>query len=338
MSCEEEHYMNWKTLSRIARLAALLLSVWLFAACKSKSVGTADPVKVLRIGYLPITDHLTVIAKARSSFHGVDLQPLRFSSWPELSEALKAGQLEGAFVLSPIALELRAKGVPIKAVLLGHRNGSVVTVRHDSDIHTASDLIGKTIAIPNRFSTHNILLHKLLEKEHVEPGKVKVIELPPPEMVNALATKRIDGFIVAEPFGAQAEAQGVGRVLILSRDIWSDHICCVLTLAERVIADSPDAVQELVNGLVDTSHFIERDPSGAAQASKPFLGQNVEVILRALTSPRGRVTFDHLSPEVSDFAATQDALHRFGISDTKVDLATYVDDHFGKAAYSNRTK
>ncbi|HMA92582.1 MAG TPA: ABC transporter substrate-binding protein [Polyangiaceae bacterium] len=330
--------MNWTTPSRIARLTALLLFLCLSVACKSKSAGTSPPVKVLRIGYLPITDHLTVIAKARSSFHGVDFQPLRFGSWPELSEALKAGQLDGAFVLSPIALELRAKGVPLKAVLLGHRNGSAVIVRQDSTIHVPADLVGKTIAIPNRFSTHNILLHKLLERESIEPAKVKVLELPPPEMVNALATKRIDAFIVAEPFGAQAEAQGVGRVLTLSKDIWSEHICCVLTLVERVITDSPDAVQELVNGLVDTSHFIERDPTAAAQAAKPFLGQNSDVIIRALTNPKGRVTYEHLSPEVSDFAATQDALHRFGISNAQVDLATYVDDHFGKVAYSNRTK
>lgn len=305
--------------------ATLALATWLPSVAHAKTP--------LRIGYLPITDHLTIVAKAREESSTLDLQPVKFGSWPELAEALKAGAIDGAFALGPIGLTLRQKGVPIRAVLLGHRNGSVLTVRAGSDIKQPADLKGHTVAIPNRFSTHNILLHKLLAGAGLNADRdVKIIELAPPEMVNALSTGRIDAFIVAEPFGAQAELQKVGRVLILSKDIWPDHICCILNLRQDVIDRDPVAVQALVTSLVRTGHFITKDASAAARASKAFLGQKPEVIEHVLTKPRGRVTYERLVPELADLKATQDALVDYGIQKERVDLGAYLDDRFAKKA------
>jgi NitT/TauT family transport system substrate-binding protein len=189
------------------------------------------------------------------------------------------------------------------------------------------------VAIPSRFSTHNILLHKLLAANGLDADRdLKVVELAPPEMVNALATRRIDAFIVAEPFGAQAELQKVGRVLALSKDIWPDHICCVLNLRQEAIDRNPAAVQELVSALVRQGHAITADPAGAATASKAFLGQRPEVILHVLTQPRDRVTFEHLQPEAQDFKATQEAMVACGILKDRIDLKAYVDDHFARKA------
>ncbi len=296
-------------------------------------LGPAQAKTTLRIGYLPITDHLTVIAKAREVLTNVDFQPVKFGSWPELAEALRAGAVDGAFALAPMGIALRQKGVRIKAVLLGHRNGSVVTVRADSDIHKPADLKGHTIAIPSRFSTHNILLRRLLASVGLDASKdVKLVELAPPEMVTALATKRIDAFIVAEPFGAQAELQKVGRVLVLSKDIWPDHICCVLNLRQESIERDEAAVQELVAALVRTGRFIAGDAHGGAQASKAFLGQKPEIIEHVLTTPKGRVTYDRLAPEVKDLQVTQDALVEYGIQKDRIDVGTYVDDRFARKA------
>jgi NitT/TauT family transport system substrate-binding protein len=289
----------------------------------------ADKVRA-RIGHLPITDHLTIIAAARARFERVALEPVKFSSWPELAEGLKGGALEGAFALTPIGLALRQQGVPVKLVLLGHRNGSVLTVA--PDVHTAADLKGKTIAIPSRFSTHNILLRRYLGQAGIDAEtEVKLIELPPPEMVQALATKRIAAFIVAEPFGAQAELRGVGKVLVLSKDIWPGHICCALFLREDLLARSPDAVQELVTGLTEAGRFATSHREEAAKLSKPFLGQDPKVVLHVLSTP-GRVTYDDLVPTVDDVTATQDDLVKYGIADARVDVAAFVDDRFARAA------
>lgn len=155
----------------------------------------------LKIGYLPLSDHLLMIAAEREQFRTVGIKPVKFSSWPEIAEALKSGAIDGAFLLTPIALTLRQKGVPIKAVLLGHRNGSAITVRNNIGINRIEDLKGKIIAVPSPFSTHNILLRKALTEKRMDPARdLKIIDMAPPEMLNALATGRIHGYIVAEPF------------------------------------------------------------------------------------------------------------------------------------------
>jgi NitT/TauT family transport system substrate-binding protein len=291
--------------------------------------GGTEKVRV-RIGHLPITDHLTIIAAARTRFERVALEPVKFASWPELAEGLKGGAIEGAFALTPMGLALRQKGVPVKLILLGHRNGSVLTVA--PEVRTAADLKGKTIAIPSRFSTHNILLRRYLGQAGIDTDtEVKLVELPPPEMVQALATKRIAAYIVAEPFGAQAELRGVGKVLVLSKDIWPDHICCTLLVREDLISRSADAVQELVTGLTEAGRFASSHPGEAAQLSKPFLGQDPKVVLHVLSTP-GRVTYDDLVPTVRDVAATQDDLLKYRITDARVDVGAFVDDRFARAA------
>src|ERR1035438_10430831 len=108
-----------------------------------------------------------MLAAEREKFPQVLLEPVKFSSWPEISEALKAGAIDGAFLLTPIGLTLRQKGIPVKVVLLGHRNGSVITVKNSGEINRIEDLKGKTIAIPSPFSTHNILLRKVLTEKHI---------------------------------------------------------------------------------------------------------------------------------------------------------------------------
>jgi NitT/TauT family transport system substrate-binding protein len=285
------------------------------------------------LGHLPITDHLTVIAASRSQFEKLTLEPVKFASWPELAEALKAGSLEAAFALTPISLTLRQKGAPIKIVLLGHRNGSVLLAAND--IAKVGDLRGKTIAIPSRFSTHNLLLRRLLAREGIDADRdVTLTELAPPEMVQSLARGGISAFIVAEPFGAQAELRKLGKVLALSKDIWPNHVCCALNAREDLIAAHPEAVQELVSALTAAGHFATEHPQEAAQLSKRYLGQDPAVVLRAMTEPHGRVTYDDLVPTLADLSATQDDMLKYKLASAPVDLSRFLDDRFARAAQS----
>lgn len=316
--------------------SALALASAPLVAAAPGTIGTvlAGGNKVtLKIGYLPITDHLLMLAAERETFTTAAIQPVKFSSWPEIAEALKAGAIDGAFLLTPIGLTLRKKGAPIQVVLLGHRNGSVITVKRDAGIDRIEDLKGRTVAVPSPFSTHNILLRKVLTEHRIDPANdLRIIDMAPPEMVNALATGRIDGYIVAEPFGAQAEAQQVGKVLTLSKDIWNDHICCVLNLQQKVIDTYPEAVQEVVSGMVRTAAFIAADPAAAANGSRKLIGQKPAIVETVLTTPKGRLTFQDLVPRAAEFAATQDYMVQFGIAKDKADLGGYLNDRFAREA------
>lgn len=300
------------------------------AALPARRAGAQAKARI-RLGHLPITDHLTVIAATRTKFEKLALEPVKFASWPELAEALKAGSLEAAFALTPISITLRQKGVPIRIVLLGHRNGSVLLAAND--IGKVSDLRGKTVAIPSRFSTHNLLLRRVLLRDGLDADRdLRLVEMAPPEMVQALARGAIAAFIVAEPFGAQAELRKIGKVLALSKDIWPNHVCCALNVREDLIAAHPEAVQELVSALTEAGRFASGHAREAAELSRPYLGQDPAVIVHAITQPPGRVTYDDLVPTLADLTATQDDMLKYKLASAKVDLVAFLEDRFARAA------
>ena len=86
------------------------------------------------------------------SGRGTLFRSRKFTDWPTVKEALIAGEVGGVFILAPMAMGLKADGVPAKVVYLGHRDGTAIVVGVDSDIRDFGDLRGKTIAIPSRFA------------------------------------------------------------------------------------------------------------------------------------------------------------------------------------------
>ena len=249
------------------KLAALFTSVGalpLLQACGQRAA--ADPNAPLRIGYLPITDATPLlVAHAQGLFakHGIANveKPVLFRSWASLVEAFLSGQVNMIHLLSPMSIWARyGSNSPIKVVMWNHMAGSALTVAPDID--NVAQLAGKTVAIPFWYSVHNVVLQKILRENNLkvveknpQAGEVKLTVMAPSDMVAALASGSIAGFIVAEPFNAVAESKGVGKVLRFSGDVWRDHACCVTLMQEHDINTRPDWVQNVVGALVEAQAF-----------------------------------------------------------------------------------
>lgn len=186
---------------------------------------------VIRIAYLPITHALPLIEAAKDK--EVNIELVKYGSWPELLDALNTGRVDGASVLIELAMKSKENGIGLTAVALGHRDGNIVVV--SNGIHRAEDLRGKSFAIPHRSSSHYILLRDLLLKNHLKLSDVNIVELAPSEMPSALASNRISGYCVAEPFGSIGVASGKGHVLYQSNQLWKNSICCGLVLNDDFI-------------------------------------------------------------------------------------------------------
>src|SRR5439155_13304971 len=98
-----------------------------------------------------------------------------------------SNKMQAAFMVAPMAIALRAQGVPVKIVYLGHRYGSAVVVRNDGPIRTFADLRGRVVAIPSRFSDERLIIYKALRDNGMTSGDVKLIEMAPPDVAGALA-------------------------------------------------------------------------------------------------------------------------------------------------------
>lgn len=291
----------------------------------------------LRIGYLPITHSmLPVVAHAQGKFTKANVEMVKFSSWTELAEALKAGKIDGGgSILNTLAIKLVEQDVPLKSVLMAVRDGSVLIVKND--IKDAKELKNKTIAIPSKFSPHYILLHRYLADNGLEIGKdVKTIELAPPDMVSALAGGSIDGYIVAEPFGAKAEDLKVGRVLVLSKDIeipGSTSNECVIAIRSEFIEKYPDAVQDFVDQLILAGIYVHKNPQEAANLTVPYYGQKPEVIVRAINDPAGRTVYLDLYPRENEYEAFQKYMLDLGLIQKGINITEFVDERFAANTY-----
>src|SRR5688572_19958612 len=155
-------------------------------------------------------------------------------------------------------MQLVATGVPVKIVHLGHRDGTTLMVGKDSLIRDFGDLRGKQVAIPNRFSNQNVLMHRMMKQWNMPFDSIQLIEIPPPEHPTALASGSIDAYIIGEPFAAQAELDGYGRVLYFTKDMWPNFISCVLVVRQELIEESPELVKELVDGIAKSGKWIDQ--------------------------------------------------------------------------------
>jgi NitT/TauT family transport system substrate-binding protein len=270
-------------------------------AAKPAPLNNQDqPVK---IGYLPILDASPLlIADARGAFRDQGLtvpDPIRFRSWAQLSEAFLSRQVNVVHMLFPTTIWMRyGKRFPAKVVAWNHTNGSALTVQER--INRPSDLGGEVVAIPFWYSIHNILLQQLLQKNGLKivrkpietklsEREVNLVVLPPAEMVPALASKKIAGYIVAEPFNAVAETKKVGKVLRFTGDIWNDHACCVVLVHEEDIKERPEWTQRVVNAIVTSQRWMQRNrPEVAAilskEGGKNYTPHSQAVLTRALTA------------------------------------------------------
>ncbi len=259
-------------------------------------------------------------------------EPVRFNGWPELKETYLANDLEATFILAPLAMSLREQGVPIKIVYLGHRDGTTMMVRKDSTIFRIEDLRGRTIAVPNRFSNQRLIIYKALRERGMSIGAVTLVEMPPPDMPAALYSRSVDAIISGEPFMAQSEMDGYGRVLFMTKVVWPDFISCVLAVSERVIRNRRADVQRLVDGIAKSGKWLDRAMAHRMQAAefagKQYFNQDPNLLRFVLSKPPDRVKYTNLSLVRRDFEQIEELGKEAGILVGISHFDDYADPSF----------
>jgi NitT/TauT family transport system substrate-binding protein len=307
----------------------------------------AAAAKPLAVGGLAVTCNLTLPVAcaandAANPFGTRDAAQLAFgyskySGWPELKESLMSGDLQAAYMLAPMVMDLADKNIPVKIVSIGHRSGAVIMVHTDSPYRTFRDLTGKRIAIPSRFAVDFLFLRKMLANENMNVDDVEIVEMAPADMPAALYVKGVDAYCTGEPFGASAQRAGYARVLRMTRDEWPRYMCCVLTVREELIAANRPLVQNLVNYVLAAGAWLDgqrqnRDKAVMIAAQPQYFNQDPEILRFVMDRPADRVTYGDLRmipqefDELMEQAVAADALER------PVPFDKYVDESFANAA------
>ncbi|MBW2038973.1 MAG: ABC transporter substrate-binding protein [Deltaproteobacteria bacterium] len=232
------------------------------------SPGVEAKERVVRIGYLPLVMSLPTFVAAEKGFfaqEGLEVELVRFQSGTTVVDALVAGRIDancGSAIVTHWFAEQNVSGRFKIFLLYGtdsmeDDNTFVVVVKKDSPIKELKDLKGKKVAhFPG---VTNLSLAKAIIRTQIDPEGVIFTEIPPPNLVPALAAGQIDAFFTPEPFGMMAVSKGVGRYL----------------------RKSPLTVLNLEKGI----------PGGAFSFSAKFLKKNPELAIKVKTAVEKAVDY-----------------------------------------------
>ncbi len=330
--------MKQSPLLRIILIAAVLI-IALFILRKqpwkqkpvSLSAAAGGKRKVLEVGFLPVTCHLTCPVTSfasKTSVTGTEFDSHLYHDWPTVAEAFKSGRLQATFMLAPMAIKLNEEGVPCKIVYLGHRDGSTMMVLKNGPIHSLKDLAGKTVAIPSFESNQYLVLLYAMKHQGVNSASVHFVQMAPPDMPSALQTHAIDSYFVGEPFAGASQMAGYGKVLYYSYQLWPRFISCVLVVSDSLIQKHPDEVKDLVRGIADSGKWADTHRLQAAKLAAPYFRQNPKLLDFVLTNPPGRVKYEHLTPTDAEMMEIEKHAQEAGIINKIIPVSQFLDREF----------
>lgn len=275
--------------------------------------GCGKNTEKIKIAYLPITHALTVCELAEEC---EDIELVKYGSWTELTDALNTGRVDGASVLIELAMKSKEQGVNISAVALGHRDGNVIIT--SNEIENITDLKGKTFAIPHRQSSHNILLNEALSGAGMTIDDLNITELSPTEMPSALANGQIDGYCVAEPFGAKAVSMGIGKVLYSSKELWENSVCCGLVFTDKFMEKNPEKAESVISAYKQAGANLNLEKS--KEISKKYLNQDDDVLDISLQW----ISYDNLDITKESYETLAEKVIKYNLSENPPSYEDFV--------------
>jgi len=310
----------------------------------------------LNVAHIQITDHLA-LGVLKHRIESGDVEPEYFDlttslkgGWNPIQEGLENGELDCAFVLAPIAMDLFAYDSPIRLVLFAHKNGSTFVRSRHYDLRfdsLQSFYKYKVVDIPHKMSVHHMLAHKFLKELGLKPGvpgkkaiNVRFEVVPPIKMPGIMKENEdVAGFMVAEPVATKAIVNDIGKLEFYSASRWDNHPCCVIAMQDDFIQKHPEAAQEFVSLMVDTGEYIEDDKARAAQIAVSFLdpegkmGLNPDVLKNVFSQPQA-IRWDGLYPEAQDLDKIQKYMHDTMEIGKIIDLEQFIENSFANQAYN----
>ncbi len=287
----------------------------------------------LRMGYMPVITNLAgpLLDYATKEKGPVRFEAVKFSSFAEMAESLRNDHIQVAFIIAPLSVVLHQQGAGVRIIYIGNRHESTLVYRSDLPVKTFGDLAGKSIAVPMRFSGHNLCVRRLAEQFGVTGPDLKIVEMNPPDMAAALATGALDAYFVGEPFAAQTIKSGKSKVLYYVEQVWPGFICNLCLVTQKFIDRQPKLVQAMVQGAVRSGYWARNNPKEAAKVASHYWNQPVELVEFALGTPPDRIVFDQYTPKEEEVQYMADLMVRHKLI-TSNDIKGLVADRFAKQA------
>ncbi|WP_081756444.1 CmpA/NrtA family ABC transporter substrate-binding protein [Candidatus Contendibacter odensensis] len=293
---------------------------WLRTSAWAGEGGGLEKSK-LTLGFIPLTDCAPLVVAAEKGYfkkYGLEAALSKEASWANIRDKVSIGELDGAHMLAgmPIAASLGVGALP-KATITAFSmdlNGNATTVSNElyermvkadpeamkerpltaralKKVIDADKVAGKepmTFAVVFPVSTHNYQLRYWLGSAGINPDQdLRLIVIPPPQMVANLKAGNIAGYCVGEPWNERAVETGIGRVLITSYELWNNNPEKVFGVNLEWHEKNPRTHQALLMALLEATQWMDQ-PENRMEvvrliAQKSYVNAPEDVVKMSMT-------------------------------------------------------
>lgn len=175
-------------------------------------------------------------------------------------------------------------GANLKIVLTGssdsadpRKNHMVWFVRNDSNIKSAKDLVGKTIAMSSKGSCAELWNAEFLRQNGIDVNKTKIVVMSDQQQEQALKQGNIDVAILHAPFSIKARNDGGLKALTISYDIAQKDGDGRLSgvgaraFTQDFIKKYPDVVKAYTVATIKSQQYINNNFDDALKTAGEFL-------------------------------------------------------------------
>jgi NitT/TauT family transport system substrate-binding protein len=194
------------------------------------------------------------------------------------SGSIPTGLASGAYAIVGMPVTLvalaREKGIPMVMIApcslyVSTTPDHAIVVPKNSPLRKASDLNGKTIAVRDFNNMSHLAARAWLDKNGGDSKSVSFVEIPNPEQLDALASKRIDAACLVEPFisSVKGDVRFIGRPY----DSLGKQIMTFGWIANKTWYDAnPALVKATIAALRDTARWANRNPAATAAINAKY--------------------------------------------------------------------
>ena len=261
----------------------LILLILNFPLCiLHSSPAQSAALERLRVGYpSPSANFYPLFAtKEANLFEKYGFEPeMIYVQGVQLIAVQVAGQLDFSSVSGLIFLQASVEGSDL--ILLASSNDSQpMKLMVHSGITGPKDLRGKTVAVTRFGSLTDLLLRPVLKNWGLEPQKdVNLLQIGRlPDMVLAIAQKKVDGGVISFPNSLQAEKMGVKTLLDFAES--GLDIPSTTVVASRKYATSHrEVVLRFLKAYIEGTRRLLTDKELGIRALRKYGGVNDRELL-----------------------------------------------------------
>ncbi len=258
-----------------ASLACFVIIVFAAAGCQQQPSKKAGPPQKITIAYPTIIlSALPHIACEKGYFltEGLEVTP-QFHAFgkPALQSVLEEKADIALSTDTPVVFAVTG-GKKIYTIAVVGTSSKVMSIvaRKGRGISMPADLKGKSIGVPLG-SAMEFYLDSFLAVRGIDRKDVKIIDMKPGEMLDALTQGKVDAVSIRNSTLKQIEgALKDNGVSFYDEHLYSDIEC--LSAQQDFVRKHPETIRKVLKALIRAEAFVEANPGEAKRIVAEFTG------------------------------------------------------------------